>query len=79
MKAWLDDFNLHAKGEDPLLGHLETFFGLCAKHSLLLSAFKCVFLSNQLKECGRIICDRVTQLTLPGQMVSKTWIFQNIR
>ena len=55
MKAWLDDFNLHAKNEEQLLSLLERFLTICRKYGLYLSAKKCVFFSKSLKWCGRII------------------------
>ena len=29
MKAWLDDFNLHAGNEEKMMGLLERFFQIC--------------------------------------------------
>ena len=55
MKAWLDDFNLHAGSEDELHDLLEKFFQICGKYGLFLSAKKCVFFAKSLKWCGRII------------------------
>lgn len=55
LKAWLDDFNLHANTEGHLLGLLEQFFHTCQEHGLFLSAIKSVLFSTSLKWCGRII------------------------
>ena len=43
MKAWLDDFNLHATNEEQLLLILERFFEICENYGLFLSAKKCIF------------------------------------
>jgi len=55
MKAWLDDFNLHAETEAKLLDLLEKFFVICKTKILLLSARKSVLFARELKRCGRII------------------------
>ena len=55
LKAWLDDFSIHAKTENSLLNHLETFFTICARKGLFLSARKCQLFRKELKWCGRII------------------------
>ncbi len=55
MKAWLDDFNLHAKTEDEILNFLEKFFSICRDRGLFLSALKCNFFAKFFKWCGRII------------------------
>ena len=55
MKAWLDDFNLHAHDESSLLALLERFFEICSKHNLILSAKKCTFFKKDIKWCGRIV------------------------
>lgn len=55
MKAWLDDFNLHADSEAKLLHLLERFFQLCAEYNLYLSAQKCVLFAREIRWCGRII------------------------
>ena len=55
MKAWLDDFNLHATNEEQLLLILERFFEICENYGLFLSAKKCIFFATSLKWCGRII------------------------
>ena len=44
MKAWLDDFNLHATNEEQLLLILERFSEMCENYGLFLSAKKCIFL-----------------------------------
>lgn len=43
MKAWIDDFSIHAKTESNLLEHVEDFFKICDEHNLRLSAKKCSF------------------------------------
>ncbi len=55
MKAWLDDFHLHAQSEMELLGLLETFFSICQDRRLFLSARKCTFFAKELRWCGRLI------------------------
>ena len=55
MKAWLDDFNLHATEETELLELLERFFSICTEKRLLISARKSVLFATELKWCGRII------------------------
>ena len=57
MKAWLDDFNLHATSESELLDYLETFFRICKQHRLYLSALKCRLFSKELKWCGRVVSE----------------------
>lgn len=52
MKAWLDDFNLHAAREDHLLRLLDKFFTICAERNLFLSARKCQFFAREIKWCG---------------------------
>ena len=55
MKAWLDDFNLHAADESTLLDKLSRFFEICGEKRLYLSARKCRLFCKELKWCGRII------------------------
>lgn len=55
MKAWLDDFNLHAKTEGDLLQHLDRFLQICDHRNLFLSAVKCRFFAQFIKWCGRIV------------------------
>lgn len=55
MKAWLDDFNLHSRDERTILALLERFFEICSEHNLILSAKKCVFFTNEIKWCGRVV------------------------
>ena len=55
MNAWLDDFNLHAGSEEDLLLLLGRFFQICKQYVLFLSARKCIFFSEKLRWCGRII------------------------
>lgn len=54
VKAWLDDFNLHAESEDLLLSHLTKFFSICRKYNLFLSATKCKFFAKEIKWCGHM-------------------------
>ena len=55
LKAWLDDFNLHAAEESNLLYVLEKFFLVCRKYGLFLSATKSTFFSRSIRWCGRLI------------------------
>ena len=55
MKAWLDDFNLHAANEADLLMFLGKFFTVCAERNLFLSARKCKFFAHEIKWCSRSI------------------------
>lgn len=55
LKAWLDDFSLHAESETKLLDTLEAFFHVCEDKGLFLSIKKSVFFSTSIKWCGRII------------------------
>jgi len=55
MKAWLDDFSLHAADENSLLDHLEEFLRVCQEKRLRLSARKCKLFRKELRWCGRII------------------------
>lgn len=55
MKAWLDDFNFHAKTEEELLTYLDEFFSICAEHNLFLSALKCKCFATKIRWCGRLI------------------------
>ena len=55
LKAWLDDFNIHAMGETELLYPLARFFAICAEHRLFFSALKSVFFTRSVKWCGRVI------------------------
>ncbi len=61
MKAWLDDFNLHAKTKQDILSFLEIFFEICRRRGLFLSALKCKFFAKSIKWCGGVIsADRYT-------------------
>ena len=53
LKAWLDDFNLHAGNEKDLLDILEKFFRICQEHNLYLSAHKCHLFTKEVTWCGR--------------------------
>lgn len=55
LKAWLDDFSIHAHSEASLLDHLETFLRICSEKGLHLSARKRQLFRKELKWCGRII------------------------
>ena len=55
LKAWLDDFSLHAKDATTLLDKLEIFFNICQEKNLYLHAGKCRLFDTQLKWCGRIV------------------------
>lgn len=55
LKAWLDDFNLHAEEEEILLDKLEEFLSICLKKRLRLSARKCKLFCKELRWCGCII------------------------
>lgn len=55
MKAWLEDFNLHATAETELLELLERFFRICSEKRLLISARKSLLFATELKWCVRII------------------------
>lgn len=55
MKAWLDDFSLHAKDEETLLNALEEFFKICHAKNLFLHARKCRLFERELRWCGRIV------------------------
>ena len=55
LKAWLDDFNLHAPDEDTLLTKFARFLEICKERGLYLSAKKCVFFAPEIKWCGRIV------------------------
>jgi len=55
LKAWLDDFALHAPTEEQLLRELQTFLTTCRNKNLKVSLPKSTFFSTTLKWCGRII------------------------
>ena len=55
LKAWIDDFNVHGRDEGHLLSLLERFFAICQESNLFLSATKCVFFTQSVRWCGRII------------------------
>eukprot|EP00171_Calliarthron_tuberculosum_P002686 IDg2686t1 len=55
MKAWLDDFSLHATEETTLLDKLERFLEICDTKNLFLSARKSVLFATVLRWCGRVI------------------------
>ena len=55
MKAWLDDFNLHAGTKSQLLDALAKIFAICERRSLYLSARKCVLFAREIKWCGRLV------------------------
>ena len=55
LKAWLDDFILHATSESGLLDGLDKCSSICQAKGLYLSARKCEFFCTTVKWCGRII------------------------
>lgn len=55
LKAWLDDFSLHAETEEELLSVLNRFFEICAEKNLQLSVKKSVLFTKEMNWCGRII------------------------
>ena len=55
LKAWLDDFNLHAKTEDELLSVFKRFLQICQEKNLFLSAKKCQLFKKEVTWCGRKI------------------------
>jgi len=55
MKAWIDDFILHQKGEGKHLGTLRQFFLICRKNGLKVSIIKSQFFLLVVKWIGRII------------------------
>ena len=55
LKAWLDDFILHARTFEELLYILDRFLTICSEHRLLVSAKKSSLFTTSVKWCGRII------------------------
>lgn len=55
VKAWLDDFIIHAENEEKLLEVLDTFCRICGQHGLFLSAKKSTFFTREIKWCGRVV------------------------
>lgn len=55
LKAWIDDFTLHAESEEKLLDVLHMFLVICKSKGLLISASKSKFFQTSIKWCGRII------------------------
>ena len=55
LKAWLDDFILHARDCEELLHVLDRFFTICAEKRLKVSAKKSTLFAASVKWCGRII------------------------
>lgn len=55
LKAWLDDFMLHAQTEEQLLHRLEEVISICDEHNLFLSAKKSILFDTSIHWCGRII------------------------
>lgn len=51
---WLDDFMLHAKTEEELLGALKAFFGTCQKYGLKVHALKTDLFGREATFCGRV-------------------------
>ena len=52
LKAWLDDFNLHAKTEDELLSVFKRFLQICQEKNLFLSAKKCQLFKKEVTWCA---------------------------
>lgn len=52
LKAWWDDFTIHFQSENDSLDALGTFFAICKKHNLILSAKTCLFYLRKVKWCG---------------------------
>ena len=57
VKAWVDDFNLHASNDHPLLSLLDRFSQICVEKGLYLSGRKCVFFNRSVKYCGWVISE----------------------
>ena len=55
VKAWLDEFIIHAADEDELLNVLDQFLGICEEHGLFVSATKSELFTEKIKWCGRIV------------------------
>ena len=74
LKAWLDDFSIHARCEATPLDDLQTFFRIVSyvlrsEKGLYLSARKCQLFRKELKWCGRIISkdgDRMDPARISG-------------
>jgi len=54
LKAWLDDFLLHAQTEREVISTLREFFRICREHRLKVSARKSTLFSHSIHWCGRI-------------------------
>lgn len=55
IKAWLDDFLIHASDEEALLTVLEKFLYICKEGRLKVSARKSQLFNTSVRWCGRII------------------------
>ena len=55
LKAWLDDFLLHARNEEQLLKALLAFLEICRDKGLKVSIKKSTFFALVVKWCGRIL------------------------
>ena len=62
LKAWLDDFMLHARDWSDLLHVLDRFLTICAEKRLLVSAKKSCLYTTSVKWCGRIIDEHGTRM-----------------
>ena len=74
-KAWLEDFNLHARDEKQLLDLIERFFFIYGNYGLYYVGEGIFFFSTSLKWCGRIIKPEFTLYTLRTSTASVicTW------
>lgn len=78
LKAWPDEFILHAKTEKELLDSLEIFFEVCTQRRLKISAKKSVLFSKVIRWCGRFIykdgvtCDPSRLLGLKNTRMPET-------
>lgn len=68
LKAWLDNFSLHASNEDILLDNLYEFLRICQTKRLFLSVLKCNLFRTKLCWCGRIVS--VAGITLDPARIS---------
>ena len=62
LKAWLDNFLLHARSWDDLFRILGRFFTICAEKRLLVSAKKSTLFTTTVKWCGRVIDKNGTRM-----------------
>lgn len=55
IKAWVDDFNIHAVDENTVLDTIDRFLQIAEDHNLFVSAIESLFFDTEIKWCGRII------------------------